>query len=274
MHELSNTVFTVKNDMKPEEIESERRGPVLWIYLNRPKSLNAMTLTMLEGFARAFDEAFNDDTVRVVVLSGRGRAFCVGTDLAEVSDPTAPPTGVPGYLEKSQALFERLRAFHKPVIAALNGTTCAGGLELAFCCDLIYASRGAKVGDAHSNFGLLPGAGNSVWLSRLLGPMNAKHLLFTGDLVPAETLAAQGLLRVVDDDALEVEVQALAERLAAKSGLVLRRMKELVRDTVEQPLDVALRHEFLVFRQHTYSHDCGEGVRAFNEKRTPRFKDY
>lgn len=260
--------------MKLEEIETERRGPVLWIYLNRPQALNAMTTVMIEELALTFAEASRDSTVRTVVISGRGKAFCSGTDLAATGDPAAAPTGVPGYFEKSQAFFEQLRALHKPVIAALNGTTCAGGLELAFCCDLIYAARRAKVGDAHANFGILPGAGSSVWLSRLLGPMNAKHLLFTGELVPAETLAAQGLLRVVDDDALETEVQALAERIAAKSGLVLRRMKELVRDTVELPLDVALRHELLVFRQHTHSHDFGEGVRAFNEKRPPQFKDY
>lgn len=261
--------------MAYEDILVEKRGSVLWLYMNRPQEMNALNSRMMIEMSEVLDRARGENDVRVLVLTAKGRAFCAGADLKAVGDPMAPPTGERDFFDYSQKTFAELRAFPKPVIVALNGTTCAGGLELALCGDIIFAGKSVKIGDAHSNFGLLPGAGNSVRLARQLGPLRAKHMMFTGDFFPAEEMLAMGLVnRVVADDVLETEVQALAERLAEKSPLGLRRMKELVRDTAELPLEVALRHEHIVSRDHMRSHDVAEGLKAFREKRKPNFKGY
>ena len=140
------------------------------------------------------------------------------------------------------------------------------------CCDLVLAVRSAKIGDAHANYGLLPGGGSSVRLPRKIGPTRAKYLLFTGEFVPAADLVAPGLVNeVVEDRELIKAVERLVAKLAAKSPLVLRRMKALVDDGLEQPSATALRLEILASEVHAHSHDMKEGLAAFEEKRKPHF---
>jgi enoyl-CoA hydratase/carnithine racemase len=143
---------------------------------------------------------------------------------------------------------------------------------LVLCCDLVIAARSAKLGDAHANFGLLPGGGSSVRLPRKIGPTRAKYLLFTGDFLPADDLIASGLVNeVVDDAELTAAAERMVAKLGAKSSLVLRRMKALVADGLEQPKDVALRLELLASEVHAHSHDMREGLAAFEQKRKPSF---
>jgi enoyl-CoA hydratase/carnithine racemase len=169
-------------------------------------------------------------------------------------------------------MMTRLERFPRPVIAAVNGLAMAGGLELLLCCDLVIAARSAKLGDAHANFGLLPGGGSSVRLPRKIGPTRAKYLLFTGESVPAEELVAAGLVNeVVEDADLMAATRRLVAKLAVKSPLVLRRMKALVDDGLEQPSAQALRLELLASEVHAQSADLKEGLAAFVEKRQPRF---
>jgi enoyl-CoA hydratase len=169
-------------------------------------------------------------------------------------------------------VMTRLEKFPKPVIAAVNGLALAGGLELVLCCDLVIAARSARLGDAHANFGLLPGGGSSVRLPRKIGPTRAKHLLYTGEFVPAEQLREAGLVNeVVDDADLLAAAGRLVARLRTKSPLVLRRMKALVDDGLEQPIETALRLELLASEVHAHSHDMKEGLAAFEEKRAPVF---
>jgi enoyl-CoA hydratase/carnithine racemase len=140
------------------------------------------------------------------------------------------------------------------------------------CCDLVIAARSARLGDAHANFGLLPGGGSSVRLPRKIGPTRAKHLLYTGEFVPAEQLREAGLVNeVVDDADLLAAAGRLVARLRTKSPLVLRRMKALVDDGLEQPIETALRLELLASEVHAHSHDMKEGLAAFEEKRAPVF---
>jgi enoyl-CoA hydratase/carnithine racemase len=168
--------------------------------------------------------------------------------------------------------MNRLETFPMPVIAALNGLTLAGGLELTLCCDLVVAARSARLGDAHANYGLLPGGGSSVRLPRKIGPTRAKYLLYTGEFVPAEQLVAAGLVNeVVDDDMLIPATETLVTKLVNKSPLVLRRMKALVDDGLDQPSAIALRQELLVSEVHAHSYDLKEGLAAFEEKRKPLF---
>ena len=251
----------------------ETRDGALWLTLNRPAALNALTPAVVDGLASALARAERDPEVRAVVLTGTGRAFCAGADLKYVRESANGDEGaVAAFLDAVLAVMTRLEKFPRPVIAAVNGMALAGGLELVLCCDLVIAARSAKIGDAHANFGLLPGGGGSVRLPRKIGPTRAKYLLYTGEFVPAERLVEAGLVNeVVDDAELPQAAQRLVDRLKAKSPLVLRRMKALVDDGLEQPIETALRLELLASEAHAHSHDMKEGLAAFEEKRTPRF---
>ena len=251
----------------------EERGGAVWATLNRPEALNAITPEIVAGLNAALDRAEDDPDIVAVVIAGNGRAFCAGADLKYVREHcSGDEAAMSKFLNSVLALMRRIESFPRPVIAAVQGLALAGGLEIVLCCDLVLAARSAKLGDAHGNFGLLPGGGGSVRLPRKIGPTRAKYLLYTGEFLPAEELAAWGLVnQVVDDRDLGNSVELLVAKLADKSSLVLRRMKALVDDGLEQPLDVALRQELIVSAVHAHSHDMREGLAAFEEKRKPRF---
>jgi enoyl-CoA hydratase len=256
------------------EILFEKHGRTAWIYLNRPDEMNAISKELVQELDQGLRHGEKDDEIRVLVLSGKGNAFCAGADLKDFLAGLQGKSGPgPDFLDQITSLFQRLRLYPKPVIAALNGLTMAGGLELAMACDLVIAAKSAKIGDAHANYGVFPGAGGAAILPGRIGLNRAKYLLFTGGLISAEEVMAFGLVnRVVQDDLLEETVQALAERLAEKSPLVLRRMKEVANSSLDQSQEAALRHEMLNLRDHMRSHDMMEGLMAFSEKRKPEFK--
>lgn len=262
--------------MNYETIILERRKQTAWIYLNRPENMNSLSKSLVRELMQAFEEVDKDPAVRVIVLSGKGRAFCAGADLKELlGDLEKAPDGEKGMLDMAGDLFVKLNHLSKPLIAALNGITLAGGLEITMTADIVVASEKAKIGDAHSNFGVLPGGGGAVRLPRIIGINRAKHLLFTGDFISAKEMKDFGLVHeVVAPEELERFVQELADKIAMKSPLVLREMKRLVADGLEQPLDIALRQELLTLKGHTQSHDFHEGLAAFAEKRTPNFKGF
>ena len=251
----------------------QARAGAMWITLNRPAAMNSITPEIVSGIDAALDRALADDSVCAVVLTGNGRAFCAGADLKHVRNTVGDDqAAIAAFLETVLAIMGRLEKFPKPVIAAINGLALAGGLELVLCCDLVIAARSARIGDAHANFGLLPGGGSSVRLPRKIGPTRAKYLLFTAEFVPAEQLVEAGLVNeVVDDGELVAATDQLVAKLATKSPLVLRRMKALVDDGLEQPSDTALRLELLASEVHSHSHDMKEGLAAFEQKRKPRF---
>jgi enoyl-CoA hydratase/carnithine racemase len=263
----------------PLTIRFEQRGAVAWITLNRPDAMNALSETMCAELRDATVRCERDPAIRVLVLTGAGRAFCAGADLKGVFESSAgdpgPSDAMGEFLDLVGGMMDRLRVCPKPTIAALNGLTMAGGLELAMTCDLIIAAESARIGDAHANFGVFPGAGGAAILPRRIGATAAKYLLFTGETMPARELVPLGLVnRVVPDAELVSEVEKLALRIASKSPLVLRRMKQAVADGLEQPQASALRLERLVLDAHRHSHDIQEGLAAFVGKRTPDFKGY
>jgi enoyl-CoA hydratase len=215
----------------------------------------------------------NNPAVKVVVVTGAGAAFCAGADLKVVRGRTTEnANALPDFLASVSYMMTQFEAFPRPVIAAVNGIAVAGGLELVLCCDLVIAARSAKFGDAHANYGLLPGGGASARLPRKIGVTRAKYLFYTGDFLPAADLLASGLINeVVEDSELEAATDRIVAKLARKSPLGLSRMKALVDDGLEQPLNVALRAELMAGEVHAHSFDMKEGLAAFEEKRTPRF---
>jgi len=253
-------------------VECLADGSVFSVYLNRPDKLNAISSGMLDALEAAVDEA-RAEKYRVVVIRGRGRAFCAGGDLGSNGHGGASAGPSASMLERSNEVFAALEVLPKPVIAALHGTACAGGLELALSCDLIVAANSAKLGDMHANFGLLPGAGGTYRLSRRIGPAKAKYLMFTGELFGAAEMAQAGLVDQVYPDAdFDASVDALARRIAGKSPLGIAQMKHLAVEASTLPREEGLASALEAALRYRHSADYAEGLRAFAEKRAPRFE--
>lgn len=254
-------------------VRTELRDRVLWVHLSRPAALNAIDDGMVAGLDAALDRAAAPD-VRVVVVRGSGRAFCVGVDLKQVAGDDLDMDVLTAMVRRIGGVVERLAALPKPTVAGVNGVTAAGGLELVLACDLVVAARSARLADAHSNYGLLPGAGGTPRLARAAGPRLAKRLMFSGEFVSALDLVPSGVVsEVVDDDQLDQRLEEIGSTLAARSPRVLAAMKRLVDATPDQTLGESLAAEFAALEAHTRTPDLVEGLRAFREGRAPTFAD-
>jgi enoyl-CoA hydratase/carnithine racemase len=259
--------------MNEEVLLFETTGAVAHLTLNRPQALNALNLAILAQLEERLVEIAANEDLRVLVLTGTGSAFCAGADLKEVLAGQTLNPGEADFLDRASHVFGLLRNFPKPVIAALNGVTMAGGLELAMCADLVVAAQSATIADAHANFGVYPGAGGAAILPRLI-PLNmAMYLLLTGKSLSADAMKACGLVcEVHPDEGFADAVLALAKHIAKKSPVALRRMKEVARMSADKSRDDALLHEQVMLRQHLRSFDLHEGLQAFSEKRAPKFQ--
>ncbi|MTD55472.1 enoyl-CoA hydratase/isomerase family protein [Amycolatopsis pithecellobii] len=257
----------------------ERRGSALWLRLNRPEALNGISPEILAGLDAGLDRAATEPGIRAVVLAAVGEVFCAGADLKYVKAITAPAPGTrtsghQQFLQAAGEVLSRIEGFELPVIAAVQGLAVAGGLELVLCADLVVAAESARFGDAHANYGLLPGGGGSIRLPRRVGPARAKYLLFTGESLPARDFLGTDLVNeVVPGDRLDETVHELVEKIARKSVYGLRRMKELVADGLDAPLAEGLRMELQHSAAHEESADFAEGLTAFFEKRRPAFSE-
>jgi enoyl-CoA hydratase len=256
-----------------DEVICERRGAGGWLRLNRPESMNTITPAMVGALAAYIDGVRVDDEVRALVITGSGRAFCAGGDLRAARElAEMNPPGGQQFLIDFAAVLNSLQEFPKPVIAAVNGLTMAGGLELVLACDLVVAVDSAPIGDGHSNYGLIPGGGGSIRLPRRVGRSMAAWMLFTGRTLPARDLVACGLVNVVtEDNGLTATVDDVVASIATKSALSLARMKRLMNDGLDQPLSTGIRMELLASEAHAMSYDMAEGLAAFEEKRPPHF---
>ena len=253
-------------------IEVEKRDAGLWIFLNRPDVLNAIHPDMIAVINEVLDAAAADNALRAIVLSGRGRAFCAGADMKYNQSVSGQPGGNVAFVRAVSELTIRIENFSLPVLAAINGTAVAGGLELALGCDFIVAADSAKLGDMHSNYALFPGGGASVRLTRRIGTAQAKRLMLWGETIAAPQAAGIGLVDMVVDAAeLERAVDGLVSKLRDKSPLVLRRMKSAINRAGELNGRLALEWERDINELHSHSHDRAEGLQAFSEKRKPKF---
>jgi 2-(1,2-epoxy-1,2-dihydrophenyl)acetyl-CoA isomerase len=249
-------------------------GPIGRVTLNRPDKLNAFVGDMRDRIGEVLERLGGDDAVRVVIITGAGRAFCAGADVGYMTDMVEGER-----FEEARALVEAGRRvtmaitrMPKPVIAALNGPAAGGGANLALACDLRIASERASIGQTFNRIGLHPDWGGTWFLPRLVGPARAAELFFLADMVDAAEAERIGLVnRVVPHERLEEEVEELAERLAAKPALPIRLAKEALRQTWGADLDTMLDYEVRAQEACFRSEDALEGVRAFVEKRPPRF---
>lgn len=242
--------------------------------LNRPEKLNAFVGDMRDRIADGLDQLAADDDVRVLVVTGRGRAFCAGADVGYLSELVEGQR-----MEEARALVEAGRRVAKtiveapkPVIAALNGPAAGGGANLALACDLRIASERAAIGQTFNRIGLHPDWGGTYFLPRLVGEARAAELFFGAEMVDAEEAERIGLVnRVVPHDELGDAVAELAGRLAAKPSLPLELAKRAVRTSLDASLDEMLDYEVEAQIRCFQSDDAREGIRAFLEKREPEF---
>ncbi|ACB39484.1 3-hydroxyacyl-CoA dehydrogenase/enoyl-CoA hydratase family protein [Pyrobaculum neutrophilum] len=248
---------------------------VAWIVLNRPDRLNAISPKMVEELWRTLDEIeqMDYDKVRVVVITGSGRAFSAGADVSGFAG--ASPIAMFKLSRRLQMLADRIELLDRPVICGINGYALGGGLELAMACDIRIAAETAELGQPEVNLGFIPGAGGTQRLARLIGRDRAKELIMTGERIPAREAERLGLVnRVVPPDRLEQELRAVANKLAEKPPLALAMAKYAVNFGVEIPLWAAEVLEAAEFGLLFSTKDVAEGVAAFLQKRKPQFRGH
>src|SRR5436305_10046666 len=240
------------------------------ITLNRPERLNALTTDMAAALDAALDEADADKNCRAILLTGAGRGFCAGQDLTEIVG--ASPADLERLLEHYHPLVLKIRALPIPVVCAVNGVAAGAGANLALACDIVLAARSATFVQAFTRIGLIPDCGGTWFLPRLIGNARARALAMLAEPLPAATAAEWGLIwRVVEDDRLMDEAQALAARLASQASTALALTKRALDASGSNTLDRQLDLEGELQLEAGKSPDHAEGVRAFLEKRAPVF---
>ncbi|TAK31597.1 MAG: enoyl-CoA hydratase/isomerase family protein [Chloroflexota bacterium] len=243
------------------------------LILNRPDVRNAIDIPTLHEIDRVLTDTENDDDVKVLILEGKGKVFCAGADLKGVLESTKDTVAMEQHLRLWHGTLNHLEAYPKVTIAKIHGLALAGGLELSMVCDLAVADEEARLGDQHSNFGLIGGGSGSQRLPRLIGTRRAKELLFLGNWISGKEAERIGLInKAVPADKLDETINEMAARLASKSLVASRTIKDLVDRGMQADLYTALDLEVWACLRHNLTKDATEGITAFIEKRTPVFK--
>lgn len=248
---------------------TEKQGHIRVITLNRPERLNAINLDLLSEMGTALAEASGDRETRVVIITGAGdRAFSAGADLKEREG--MPAEEVRHFIGTIRDTFTAVQNLRCPVIAAINGPALGGGTELALACDLRIAVEGTWLGLTEVSLGIIPGAGGTQRLPRLIGPARAKELIFTGRRLEAGEALTIGLVnRVVPVPDLKASAMAMAEAIASNAPIAVARAKLAVNQGLELDLAAALALESQAYEVCIPTRDRLEGLRAFKEKRRP-----
>ena len=257
----------------PSVLVSLQAG-VLKLTLNRPENLNAFNPEMHQALREGLERAAGEPDVRAVVLTGAGRAFCAGQDLSErdVSPGAAPIDLSVSLGAHYNPLVRRLRALPKPIVCAVNGVAAGAGANIALACDIVLAARSARLVQAFSRIGLVPDSGGTYFLPRLVGTARAMGLALLAESITAEQAEQWGLIwKAVDDPQLADEALGLATRLAKGPTKGYGLLKQALNASSANSLDAQLDLERDLQREAGLTEDYREGVRAFKEKREPRF---
>src|SRR5438309_6307113 len=248
----------------------ELDGPVARITLNRPDRLNSFTAAM---HAELRDALASLGEARVVVLTGAGRGFCAGQDLNDRAVAPGESDDLADTVTQCwNPLIRMLTSLPQPVIARVNGVAAGAGANIALACDIVVAAKSAKFIQSFSAIGLIPDSGGTWALPRLLGQARALGLALTGEPLGAEKAAEWGMIwKAVDDDRLDAEVDAIAQKLAALPPLGLAAIKEMIRSSWQYSLEEELDRQAGAMRRLGFTQDYREGVAAFLEKRAPKF---
>lgn len=246
-----------------------KEGRLGIIQLNRPTVLNALNLELLTELVRALEELDNDQTVNVIVLTGGEKAFAAGADILEMSQTKTAAE----IIDKRFELWQQISKTAKPIIAAVNGYCLGGGNELAMSCDITIASTNAVFGQPEVNLGLIPGAGGTQRLTRIVGKSRAMQIILTGKSISAKDALRIGLVcKIVPTQKLMKEVKKIANEIASKPAISVRSAKKAILQAHESTLDIGLEYERKLFQVVFATNDSKEGIRAFLEKRKPVFK--
>jgi 2-(1,2-epoxy-1,2-dihydrophenyl)acetyl-CoA isomerase len=254
-----------------ETILFERRDAVAQITLNRPDRLNSFTAQMHEEVR---DALANLGIARVVVLTGAGRGFCAGQDLNERAVAPGEAIDLGETVQQCwNPLIRRLTSLPQPVIARVNGVAAGAGANIALACDIVVAAKSAKFIQSFSAIGLIPDSGGTWALPRLVGQARSLGLALMGEALPADKAAEWGMIwKAVEEEALDGEVDAIANKLASLPPLGLASIKEMIRSSWQYSLDEELERQAGAMRRLGFTEDYREGVAAFLEKRQPAFK--
>jgi enoyl-CoA hydratase len=242
------------------------------VRINRPQALNALNREVFSELYEVFSGISTDSEVKVVIITGSGdKAFIAGTDITEMRSQSS--LEIRSFAMAARKANEAIYNLGKPVIAAINGFALGGGLELAMVCDLRICSENAKFGQPEINLGIIPGGGGTQRLTRLVGMTKAKELIFTGDMIDAQTAHDIGFVnKVVPSGKVMDEAKALAQKLLGKGAVALRMAKTAIHSGANMDLNSALDFEAECFAMCFSTEDQKEGMNAFIEKRKPKFQ--
>jgi len=257
--------------MDSSQIILEKKEKAAWLTLNRPQQLNALGRRAIEGLEKALAEIERDDQIRVLVITGAGeKAFAAGADIQEMAGMN--PEEAEAFSRLGQKVYRHLEELKKPSIAAINGLALGAGCELAISCSLRIASQSAKLGQPEVNLGILPGWGGTCRLPRLIGRGHALYLILRGEIIDAQEAWRIGLVdKVVPPAELVSFVEGVAEDLLRKGPLALRAALEALIRAQDLDLPEAMALESKLFGALWSSEDRREGLKAFLEKRRPKF---
>ena len=257
--------------MATELVQLSFKGSIATIVLNRAAKLNALNAEMLGALESYADELDRNQDVRVVILAGTGKAFCVGADIYEWSDLSPLEMGR-RWIRDGHRIFARYARLPQPVIAVLNGYTFGGGLELALAADLRLAAEGVQLSFPEVKLGIIPGWGGTQRLAQLIGPSRAKQMIFSGERVAAEQAETWGLVNeVTPADQLAERALELAETMAANGPVAVQLTKQLIDAAFSASGDSGVVLETLAGSLASYTADAQEGVAAFRQRRQPQF---
>ena len=258
--------------MNDPVILAEEKDQVLTLTLNRPQAMNAFNFAQVAALAEQIDRARFQPGVRVVILTGSGeKAFCAGADLKERA--TLSELQVSEYLYRQRNLFTSIEVLNKPVIAAINGAAFGGGMEIALACDIRIAANTAKMGLPETRLAIIPGAGGTQRLPRLIGRAKAKELIYTGRRLTAQEALDIGMVnKVCEPDALMEECRKMAAEMCLAGPLALEQAKKAIDCGLDTDLHTGIAIETDAYRVLIPTEDRLEGLAAFREKRKPIYK--